>query len=73
MRLGLNIGYWGLGMKAEHQLELVREAEDTGFDSVWVAEAYGSDAATVLGWLAAQTSRIKIGPRSSRCRRARRR
>ena len=61
MRLGLNIGYWGLGMKAEDQLELVREAEDAGFDSVWVAEAYGSDAATVLGWLAAQTSRIKIG------------
>ena len=56
-----NIGYWGLGMKAEHQLELVREAEDTGFDSVWVAEACSSDAATVLGWLAAQTSRIKIG------------
>src|SRR5687768_14744236 len=49
MRLGLNIGYWGLGMKAEDQLELVREAEDAGFDSVWVAEAYGSDAATVLG------------------------
>jgi F420-dependent oxidoreductase-like protein len=61
MRLGLNIGYWGLGMKAEDQLELVREAEDAGFDSVWVAEAYGSDAATVMGWLAAQTSRIKIG------------
>ena len=61
MRLGLNIGYWGLGLTAEDQLELVREAEDAGFDSVWVAEAYGSDAATVLAWLAAQTERIKIG------------
>jgi F420-dependent oxidoreductase-like protein len=61
MRLGLNIGYWGLGMTAADQLELVKEAEAAGYDSVWAAEAYGSDAATVLAWLAAQTSRIKIG------------
>ena len=61
MRLGLNVGYWGLGLTAEDQLELVREAEDAGFDSVWAAEAYGSDAATVLAWLAAQTERIKLG------------
>ena len=55
MRLGLNVGYWGLGMNASDQLELVQEAEAAGFDSVWAAEAYGSDAATVLAWLAAQT------------------
>jgi F420-dependent oxidoreductase-like protein len=61
MRLGLNVGYWGLGLTSEQQLALVREAEDAGYDSVWVAEAYGSDAATVMAWLAAQTSRIKIG------------
>ena len=61
MRLGLNVGYWGLGLKASDQLQLVQEAEAAGFDSVWAAEAYGSDAATVLAWLAAQTSRIKIG------------
>jgi len=61
VRLGLNIGYWGLGMSAAQQLELVREAEAAGYDSVWAAEAYGSDVATVLAWLAAQTSRIKIG------------
>src|SRR5512134_3994612 len=61
MRLGLNVGYWGLGITSEQQLELVRVAEDAGFDSVWAAEAYGSDAATVLAWLAAQTSRIRIG------------
>jgi F420-dependent oxidoreductase-like protein len=61
VRLGLNVGYWGLGMDASDQLELVREAESAGFDSVWAAEAYGSDAATVLAWLAAQTSSIKIG------------
>ena len=61
MRLGLNVGYWGLGLTSELQLELVQEAEKAGFDSVWAAEAYGSDVATVLAWLAAQTSRIKIG------------
>jgi F420-dependent oxidoreductase-like protein len=61
VRLGLAIGYWGLGMSGDEQLGLVREAESLGFDSVWAAEAYGSDAATVLGWLAGQTERIKLG------------
>src|SRR5919199_3443572 len=61
MRLGLHVGYWGLGLSQEDQLGLVREAEELGFDSVWAAEAYGSDAATVLAWLAAQTDRIKVG------------
>jgi F420-dependent oxidoreductase-like protein len=61
VRLGLNVGYWGLGMTASDQLELVREADTAGFHSVWAAEAYGSDAATVLAWLAAQTSEVRIG------------
>jgi F420-dependent oxidoreductase-like protein len=61
MRLGLHVGYWGLGLTAEEQLKLVRDAESAGFDSVWAAEAYGSDAATILAWLAAQTDTIKIG------------
>jgi len=61
VRLGLNVGYWGLGMSASDQLELVQEADAAGFHSVWAAEAYGSDAATVLAWLAAQTSQIKLG------------
>ena len=61
MRLGLHIGYWGLGLTAHEQLELVREAESLGFDSVWSAEAYGSDAATVLAWIAGQTEKIKLG------------
>ena len=61
MRLGLHVGYWGLGLTPEQQLEIVREAESAGFDSVWAAEAYGSDTATVLAWLASQTSRIKLG------------
>ena len=59
MRLGLHVGYWGLGFTAEQQLELVQEAESLGYDSVWAAEAYGSDAATVLAWLAAQTEKIR--------------
>src|SRR3954464_7625119 len=61
MRLGLHVGYWGLGLTADEQLKLVREAESAGFDSVWAAEAHGSDAATVLAWLAANTEKIRIG------------
>src|SRR4051794_7438369 len=61
MRLGLHVGYWGLGLTAEQQLEVVKEAEAAGYDSVWAAEAYGSDTATVLAWIAGQTETIKIG------------
>ena len=61
MKLGLNVAYWGLGITPHDQLAMVKEAEASGFDSVWAAEAYGSDAATVLAWLAAQTERIRIG------------
>src|SRR5437899_8933944 len=61
MKLGVHIGYWGLGLSSDDQLKIVQEAERLGYDSVWTAEAYGSDAATVLGWLAGKTSRIRIG------------
>ncbi len=61
MKLGLHIGYWGMGLNAQQQLELVLEAERLGYDSVWTAEAYGSDAATVLAWVAQATSKIKLG------------
>ena len=61
MKLGLHIGYWGLGLTAPQQLALVLEAERLGYDSVWTAEAYGSDAATILAWLAQATSTIKLG------------
>ena len=61
MRLGVHVGYWGLGMGPRDQLQVVQEAERLGYDSVWAAEAYGSDAATVLAWLAAGTSKIKLG------------
>src|SRR5918911_310113 len=61
MKLGVHLGYWGLGLTSDDQREIVQEAERLGYDSVWTAEAYGSDAATILGWIAAQTSTIKIG------------
>ena len=61
MKLGVHIGYWGLGMGPQDQLAVVQEAERLGYDSVWTAEAYGSDAATVLAWLAARTSTIRLG------------
>jgi F420-dependent oxidoreductase-like protein len=61
MKLGVHIGYWGLGLSSQDQLEIVQEAERLGYDSVWAAEAYGSDTATVLAWLAGQTSRIRLG------------
>jgi F420-dependent oxidoreductase-like protein len=61
MKLGVHVGYWGLGMGPQEQLQVVQEAERLGYDSVWTAEAYGSDAATVLAWLAAGTEKIKLG------------
>jgi len=61
VKLGVHVGYWGLGLTAAQQLEIVQEAERLGYDSVWAAEAYGSDAATVLAWLAAGTTDIKLG------------
>ncbi|WJV49097.1 LLM class F420-dependent oxidoreductase [Streptomyces flavofungini] len=60
MRLGLALGYWGRGPEARH-LALAQEAERLGYDSVWTAEAWGSDAFTPLTWIAAHTSRIRLG------------
>ncbi|MGE3917056.1 MAG: LLM class flavin-dependent oxidoreductase, partial [Hyphomicrobiaceae bacterium] len=59
MKLGLHIGYSG----AHYQVpvELVQKAEQLGYDSVWTAEAYGTDAMTPLAYLAAKTERIKLG------------
>ena len=61
MKLGVQLGYWGFGQTAADQLAVTRAAEQLGYDSVWTAEAYGSDAATVLAWLAAGTQKIKLG------------
>jgi F420-dependent oxidoreductase-like protein len=61
VKLGVSVGYWGLGLTAADQLDIAQTAEALGYDSIWTAEAYGSDAATVLAWLAAGTSRINLG------------
>ncbi|WP_407563884.1 LLM class F420-dependent oxidoreductase [Streptomyces sp. 184] len=60
MRLGINLGYWGAGMDADN-LAVAQEADRLGYDVCWAAEAYGSDAATVLTWVAAKTERIDVG------------
>lgn len=60
MRLGINLGYWGAGMDADN-LAVAREADRLGYSVCWAAEAYGSDAATVLSWVAAQTEHIDVG------------
>src|SRR6476619_2159835 len=61
MKLGLNLGYWGIGPRGDEALEIVKAAESAGFDSVWAAESYGSDVVSVLAWLAAQTETIQLG------------
>ncbi len=60
MRLGLNLGYWASEGHADN-LALAVEADRLGYSSVWAAEAYGSDALTVLTWVAAHTKRIDVG------------
>ena len=59
MKLGLMLGYWVAG--PEDPIALVLEAERLGYDSVWTAEAYGSDAVAPLCWIGARTRRIKLG------------
>ena len=62
VQLGLNLGYWGADGAAEtDNLALAQEADRLGYRVCWAAEAYGSDAPTVLAWVAAQTSRIDVG------------
>lgn len=61
LKLGINLGYWGIGPAAEDAASLVLAAERLGFESVWAAESYGSDVVSVLAWLAPQTESIKLG------------
>jgi F420-dependent oxidoreductase-like protein len=60
LKLGAQFGYWAAGPPPNF-VEAAREAERLGFDSVWTAEAWGSDAFTALTWLGAHTSRVKLG------------
>jgi F420-dependent oxidoreductase-like protein len=59
MKLGIGIGYSGADLRLP--IERVLRAEELGYDSVWTAEAYGSDAVTPLAYLAAITKRIRLG------------
>jgi len=61
LKLGLNLGYWGIGPAGEEAAELVLAAEGMGYESVWAAESYGSDVVSVLAWLAAKTEKINLG------------
>jgi F420-dependent oxidoreductase-like protein len=60
MKLGLQLGYWGAGPPAG-TAELVAAAEDAGFDAIFTAEAWGSDAFTPLAWWGRETSRVRLG------------
>ncbi len=60
LRLGLNVGYWS-GGPPPGTAEAIAEAERLGFESVWTAEAYGSDALTPLAWWGASTQTLKLG------------
>jgi F420-dependent oxidoreductase-like protein len=60
LKLGLQLGYWQAQPPTNH-VELAQRAESLGYDSVWTAEAWGSDAFTPLAWIGAHTSRIRLG------------
>ncbi len=60
MKLGLQLGYWSAQPPAGAQ-DLVLEAEQLGYDSVWTAESWGSDALTPLAWWGSRTSRLRLG------------
>src|SRR5260370_38049755 len=60
LKLGLNTGYWAGGPPPGIS-ETIAEAERLGFDSIWAAEAYGSDCLTPLAWWGASTERLKLG------------
>ena len=60
MKFGVGLGYWGAG-PPDDIVGFAKEAEELGYDSIWTAEAWGSDAFTPLAWMGAHTSRIKLG------------
>ena len=60
MRIGLFLAYWPW-FSPEEQIDLARQADREGLDSVWVSEAWGQDAATVLGHMSAVTERVALG------------
>ncbi|MCB1847464.1 MAG: LLM class flavin-dependent oxidoreductase, partial [Halieaceae bacterium] len=59
MKLGFLLGY--SGKQVHIPMDLIKQAEEMGYDSVWTAEAYGNDAVTAAAWVLAQTSKIRVG------------
>ena len=59
MKLGILAGYSGKMMNID--IQRIKMAESLGYDSLWTAEAYGSDAVTPAAWILAQTDKIKVG------------
>jgi len=60
MKLGIQLGYWG-AQPPTNIIEVAQQAEQLGFDSVWTAEAWGSDAFTPLAWIGAHTQKVRLG------------
>src|SRR3954453_14705103 len=60
MQLGLQLGYWGAA-PPPHAAEMVRAADQHGFDAVFTAESWGSDVFTPLAWWGAATTRVRLG------------
>ena len=60
MKLGLNTGYWSAGPPSGIE-DQIAEADRLGFDSIWTAEAYGSDCFTPLAWWGASTQNVRLG------------
>ncbi len=60
LKLGVQLGYWGAG-RPDHFPAVIAEAEKLGFDSVWTAESWGSDALTPLAWWGASTTTLRLG------------
>jgi F420-dependent oxidoreductase-like protein len=61
MRIGVNLGYWGRGTTGPDQVAVAQAADRLGYDSVWVAEAYGSDSPSMLAWIGALTEHVGLG------------
>ena len=63
MKLGVQLGYFG-AQPTENIVAIAQEAETLGYETIWTAEAWGSDVFTPLSWIGAHTSKIKLLPKA---------